>query len=149
MSQSNTNVSKLAKWLGYTVVIGLLPIALRLLASCVIDGVAMVNAADFIAVGFVLHISIFNELEHMSGDQTWKTVSNVGSICAIVIYGGLMFLLLVAESGYKNIQVHSLTISSITLAVCSFILCFVIFYRLNARTKANAADRTTPNGEPA
>lgn len=148
-THNSSEVSKLTKWFWYTVIIGLIPILLRLFSSLIIDGVAIVKAADFIAVGFVLHISIFNELEHMSGDQTWKTVSNVGSICAIVIYGGLMFLLLIEESGYDKINVDSLTNSSIVLAVCSFILCFVIFFRLSSKAKASNPKAATTSGEAA
>ncbi|WP_102363507.1 hypothetical protein [Vibrio cyclitrophicus] len=129
-------VSKLIKWLFYTVLIGLTPIGLRLFVSSFVQDVEPINPADFIAVGFVLHISIFNELEHMSGDQTWKTVSNVGSLVAIFFYGALSLALLFVESGYDGINVEVLTNSSITLAVCSFILCFIIFFRLSSRAKS-------------
>lgn len=145
--KESSEVSKLTKWIWYTVIIGLIPVLLRWLASMLINGVAVVNAADFIAVGFVLHISIFNELEHMSGDQTWKTISNVGSICAIVIYGSLMFLLLIEESGYDKINVETLTNSSITLAVCSFILCFIIFFRLSSKAKVIHSEEVPISGE--
>lgn len=131
-----SEVSKLTKWFWYTVIIGMIPIALRFFISSFVENVAPINSADFIAVGFVLHISIFNELEHMSGDQTWKTVSNVGSLVAIFFYGALTCLLLMMESGFKGINVKDLTTSSMILAICSFILCFVIFFRLSARAKA-------------
>lgn len=129
-------VSKLAKWLCYTVVIGLMPILLRFGSSYIIDGISIFSAADFIAVGFVLHISIFNEIEHMTGDETWKSASNTMSICAIVLYSGLMFALLIVESGFDKINVEQLTASAMTMAGCSFILCFVIFFRLTAKAKA-------------
>jgi len=129
-------VSKLTKWFWYTVIIGMIPIGLRLFISTFVQGVDSVNPADFIAFGFVLHISIFNEIEHMSGDQTWKTVSNVGSLVAIFFYGALTCLLLMLESGVKGINVQDLTNSSMVLAICSFILCFMIFFRLSSRAKA-------------
>ncbi|WP_390339471.1 hypothetical protein [Vibrio harveyi] len=137
MSRKQTpEVSKLTKWLWYTVIIGLIPIGLRFFISSFVQHIPSINCADFIAVGFVLHISIFNELEHMSGDQTWKTVSNVGSIVAIFFYGALTCLLLMMESGVESIDVEDLTNSSIILAACSFILCFVIFFRLSSKAKA-------------
>ncbi|MCS0179281.1 hypothetical protein NDI96_02555 [Vibrio alginolyticus] len=138
----SSEVSKLTKWLWYTVIIGLIPIGLRLFFCSFMETVKPLNAADFIAVGFVLHISIFNELEHMSGDQTWKTMSNAGSIVAIFFYGALTCLLLMLESGVKGINVEHLTNSSMVLAACSFILCFVIFFRLSSKAKSEQHEQT-------
>lgn len=136
--------TKLVKWFCYTVAIGLIPSVLRFLSSTFIEGISPISAADFIAFGFVLHISIFNELEHMIGDESWKSFSNTGSIIAIVLYGALMFSLLIVESGYNGIKLDSLTDSSITLASCSFVFCLAIFLRLTAKAKYEA---TLYNGE--
>ncbi|MDD9154577.1 hypothetical protein PVK64_00045 [Aliivibrio sp. S4TY2] len=139
MMEKQHSVSKLTKWLGYTVFIGLIPILLRLLTSYFTEGVATTSAADFIAVGFVLHISIFNELEHMDGDQTWKSISNIISIGMVAIYGALMLGLLIVESGYNGININLLTDCAMKLAIASFILCFIIFFRLTAKEKAEKA----------
>lgn len=132
---SNQSTTKLVKWLCYTVLIGLIPSVLRLISSTFIEGIETFTAADFIAFGFVLHISIFNELEHMSGDETWKSLSNTMSIIGIVLYGALMFALLIVESGFNKIKVEQLTHSSMILASCSLIFCFITFYRLTAKAK--------------
>ena len=134
-NSKSIEISKLTKWLCYTVIIGSTPIGLRLLFSSFIQGISPINPADFIALGFVLHISIINELEHISNDQTWKTISNTGSIIAIFLYGGLTCLLLTIESGNKSINIEKLTSTSMILATCSFILCFVIFHRLSSKEK--------------
>ncbi|MEZ8455248.1 hypothetical protein AB6C42_06340 [Vibrio cyclitrophicus] len=130
--------SKLTKWLGYTVIIGLIPIGLRFSLSSLMDGVAPISAGEFIALGFVLHISILNELEHMTGDETWKSLSNVFSICAIVMYTGLMAVLLAVEAGFDKIKFEQLTQLSTTLAGCSFIFCLVIFLRLTVKARSES-----------
>ncbi|MDX1303603.1 hypothetical protein [Photobacterium sp.] len=141
---SNQSTTKLVKWFCYTVAIGLIPSVLRFLSSSFIEGIDLISAADFIAFGFVLHISIFNELEHMSGDETWKSFSNTGSIIAIVLYGALMFALLIIESGYDKIKLGQLTNSSMVLASCSFVFCFIVFFRLTAKAKSET--RITSHG---
>ncbi|UTM59241.1 hypothetical protein L4174_021280 [Photobacterium sp. CCB-ST2H9] len=141
-------VSKLTKWFCYTVAIGLIPIALRFLACIFIDGIDQFTAADFIAFGFVLHISIFNEIEHLTGDETWKSTSNTISICGIALYAFLMFALLIVESGFDKIKVEQLTQSTMILACCSFILCFVIFRRLTAKAKASQPTKSAIGEEP-
>ncbi|WP_419206725.1 hypothetical protein [Photobacterium leiognathi] len=138
---SNQPTTKLVKWFCYTVAIGLIPSALRFLSSTFIEGISPISAADFIAFGFVLHISIFNELEHMIGDESWKSFSNTGSIFAIVLYGALMFSLLIVESGYKGIKIASLTNCSFVLAICSFVFCFFILLRLKAKAKYETASQ--------
>ncbi|MCU8150725.1 hypothetical protein M2G93_21700 [Vibrio vulnificus] len=135
---SDQPTTKLVKWFCYTVAIGLIPSALRFFSSLFIEGISPISAADFIALGFVLHISIFNELEHMTGDESWKSISNTGSIFAIVLYGALMFALLIVESGYNAIKLDGLTNFSLILASCSFVFCLAIFLRLTAKAKYEA-----------
>ncbi|MCG6365327.1 hypothetical protein [Vibrio fluvialis] len=145
MSEENQHVSKLSKWFCYTVFIGLIPIGLRLLSCIIMEGINVFSASDFIAFGFVLHISIINEFEHTRGDETWKSFGNTFSIVFLVLYSALMFASLVVESGYDKINAQTLTISSMILAVCSFILCAIIFYRLSARYKSSQ-QQATPKG---
>lgn len=145
MANSSNQVSKLIKWFCYTVAIGLIPTLLRFGSSLIIEGIVPFSAADFIAFGFVLHISIFNELEHMTGDETWKSVSNTMSLIAVVLYGALMFSLLIIESGYDKIRVEQLTTTSMAFAGCSFVLCFIIFHRLSSKAKFEELSST--NGE--
>lgn len=141
------NTSKLTKWFCYTVLIGLIPVALRFISKQWVGiEISTFSASDLIAFGFVLHISILNELEHINGDDTWKTWSNLFSIVGVVFYSALMFALLIIESGYDRISTEQLTHSSIWLAVCSFILCFIIFFRLTYKVKAESLD-SKPYGE--
>jgi glucan phosphoethanolaminetransferase (alkaline phosphatase superfamily) len=131
--QGTEPISKLTNWICYTVLIAMIPILLRFLASISIRNINILSPADFIAFGLVLHISMINALEHMRGDNTWKSICNAISILAMVLYGGLMFALLILESGINNISSKSILTSSIILASCSFILCFFAFYRLSKR----------------
>ncbi|CDT91352.1 hypothetical protein [Vibrio parahaemolyticus] len=149
MAQEKNPPSKLTKWFCYTVIIGLIPIILRMFASWIIEGVNNFSAADFIAFGFVLHISIINELEHITGDDNWKSVGNIFSIGGIVLCSGLMFALLVVESGYNKINVEALTNSSMALAICSFIICWIIFYRLNKKAVVTAPTSANKSGATA
>lgn len=149
MSEAPTRTSKLTKWFCYTVLIGLIPAGLRFLSSKLIGmDVSTFSASDFIAFGFVLHISILNELEHINGDETWKTWGNLIAIVGVVFYSALMFSLLVIESGYDKIHIEQLTQSSLILAVCSFVISFIIFFRLSRKFEAESLTSQQDGEQP-
>lgn len=82
--------NKKAKWLAYTVLVGLIPILCRMIAWLVTKSgtVELLASSDFVALGLVLHISIINEMEHISDDERdWKTIQNGVSIAFIAAYG--------------------------------------------------------------
>ena len=60
--------SSKSKWFVYTVLVGLIPIASRLLiwVTSKAGTVPAFAPQDFVAFGLVLHITAINELEHVS-----------------------------------------------------------------------------------
>ncbi len=81
-----------AKWLIYTVLVGLLPALLRMLIWLISQDrdIGILNAADFIVFGLILHISNINEIERFADrEKSWKTTQNVISVFFIIIYSVL------------------------------------------------------------
>jgi len=129
---------KQIKWLIYTVLIGLIPIFLRLMIHLVTNGsIKLFSASDFIAFGLILHISNINELEHYSKvkDKSWKTIQNGLSILFIVFYGLLFTLTLLSEAKPKFIDYDIVRIISMLFSVVSFLISFTIYYRISKLTR--------------
>ena len=90
--------NKKVKWLIYTVLVGLIPILIRLFIYFVINNnsIDLLSASDFISLGLVIHISIINEIEHFEySDTSWKTITNGMSIVFITIYSVLFALIII------------------------------------------------------
>lgn len=119
------------KWLMYTVFIGLLPIGLRLLMTSWGISIPYFSASDFIAFGFVLHISILNEIEHVDQQKVWKTVQNGMSIVAIFVYGAFTCGLMLNESGISGVNLDAVRNTAMIAAIVSFIISLSVFYRPN------------------
>lgn len=60
-------ISSNNKWLIHTLLVGLIPVLTRLMAwaGTATGKVDPLAAADFIALGLVVHVSILNEMEHL------------------------------------------------------------------------------------
>ncbi|MFC0349511.1 hypothetical protein [Undibacterium danionis] len=127
--------NKKAKWLMYTVLIGLIPVLSRLLVWLVTKGGSITPfvASDFIAYGLVLHVSNINEIEHINEESpSWKTIQNGISIIFIVTYGVLSTLGMLNEKASAFIDVEALKFCTIGLAVASTVLSYSVFDRLSA-----------------
>lgn len=132
--------NKKIKWFVYTVLVGMIPVVSRLLITSILDKeqVTYFVATDFIALGLVLHISIINELEHLSDEIDWKTVQNGVSIIFIAVYSVLFSLVILNEEVPGMINNNTLLKSSIILVIASLILSTSVFHRVNIRyIKAN------------
>jgi len=119
------------KWLMYTVFIGVLPIGLRLLLTSWGVGISYFSTSDFIAFGFVLHISILNEIEHVVGQRVWKTVQNGMSIIAIFVYGAFSCGLMLHESGVSEVNLDAVRNTAMSAALVSLLISLSVFYRPN------------------
>ena len=115
-----------AKWLMYTVALGLLPALLRLMIGLTSpdEGIDLLNAIDFILFGLVLHISNINELEHFTdSEKSWKTIQNGISLLFVALYCGLYVSQLPDGAG------PMLLIVSISLGIVSFVISFTVYNR--------------------
>jgi len=121
-----------AKWLAYTVLVGLIPIICRLLIyffSKQTD-IAALSASDFVAFGLVLHISNINEIEYYN-EASWKTIYNGLSVAFISVYGVLFATHLLGTAQPGLIDIDSITKVSMLLSGVSFLLSFSIYYRIS------------------
>ncbi len=133
ISKSNMSNVKI-KWLIYTVLVGLIPVFLRLLIWTVLQKRTMdfLNAADFVAFGLILHISNINEIEHFNDpEKSWKTLHNGISIAFISFYSVLFACSLLGESNPGLINVRSITYFSIGLSFISFLISFIVYDRIS------------------
>jgi hypothetical protein len=123
--------NKKIKWLIYTVLVGLIPILLRLIVWTVTkEGtVNLLSPSDFIGFGLVLHISNINEIEHFSSvEREWKTIQNGISIAFIAFYSVLFSLTLIGEN---IVDVTAITICTIVLSVVSFLISYSVYDRIS------------------
>lgn len=118
------------KWFMYTVCIGLLPISLRFLLTVLGADIPSVSISDVIAFGFVLHISMLNEIEHVIGQKVWKTTINGISIVAIFAYGAFSCALMMHESGVK-LDMDTFENIAFLAAAVSFLISLSVFCRPN------------------
>ena len=113
-------ISPSTRWLLFTVVVGLIPVLVRLLAWVVSDpgAVKAFSASDLIAFGLVLHISNINEAARAGEfDLGWKAVLQVVSALFITFYG---FLLAVILFEVKTVNQDYVLYSSAFLTTISF-----------------------------
>lgn len=89
-------------------------------------------ASDFIAFGLVLHISIINELEHLSVlDKEWKTIQNGASVFFIALYSALYALTLVGEGNKGLINISVMLNSVCFLSFVSLVLSLSVYHRIS------------------
>tara|TARA_B100001063_G_C16710972_1_gene527999 strand:- start:281 stop:580 length:300 start_codon:yes stop_codon:yes gene_type:complete len=93
--------------------------------------ISLFSISDFVAFGFVLHISILNEIEHVIGQRQWKTFQNGISIAAIFIYGSFSCVLMLHESGFKEIDLDGIKVSAYIAAFVSLLTSLSVFFRPN------------------
>lgn len=118
------------KWLMYTVLIGLIPIILRLLLYFFLSSkyaVEIINVSDIIIFGLIIHISIINELEHHSEDKNWKTKHIGFSVFFIIIYSSLFALMLFSNEVIEVID-SKINFLVIIMSLVSLLIGFTVHY---------------------
>lgn len=129
----NMKFSK-SKWLAYTFLVGLIPVLTRLLTwiTTAAGVVSPLVAADFVAFGLVLHISIINELEHLPArERDWKTIQNGTSLVFITLYSALYAVTIIGEKSVNLIDATVMLGSSMAFAAVSTLLSLSVFHRLS------------------
>jgi TRAP-type C4-dicarboxylate transport system permease large subunit len=128
---------KRTKWLIYSVIIGLIPILIRIFIY-LIDKTATssycINPTDFIAFVLVLNLTNINELEHKTFDDIlWKTKKIGYSIILILLSSS--FLAIITYSEFKknpDLNMFTMKICCIVLTIVTFIFSLSIYNRLNS-----------------
>ena len=123
-----------SKWFVYTVLVGLIPIASRLLiwTTSKAGTVPAFAPQDFVAFGLVLHITAINELEHVAMiDRSWKTLQNGMAVIFIAVYSVLYSILLLGEKMPGLVEPTPMLTCVAVLAVVSLILGYSVAHRLS------------------
>ena len=122
------------KWLTYTVLVGLIPVLVRLLVWAVSQNRDMdvFHAADFVVFGLILHISIINEIEHLQDDQrSWKTIHNGTSTVFITVYGALFALHVGGQSNPGAVDAEILLYLAFVLSLVSALIGYSVYNRVS------------------
>ena len=122
------------KWLIYTVLVGLIPVGLRVLIWAISQHrtIDVFSTADFVAFGLVLHISNINEIEHFNAqEKLWKTVQNGTSIVFITVYSVLFASHLFGQANPGTINVGATRTISMILSGVSFLLSLSVYDRIS------------------
>jgi peptidoglycan/LPS O-acetylase OafA/YrhL len=88
------------RWLAYTFLVGLIPVLMRSLAWMTTrEGrVAAFSPPDLLVFGLVIHISLINELEHVSDvKRNARSAKNGISLTLICIYSALYAVNIIGE----------------------------------------------------
>ena len=132
-----TMSDKKIKWLMYTVLVGLIPVLLRMLIWVISQNptMSMLNAADFIVFGLILHISNINEIEHLNeNEKAWKTFQIGTSIAFITFYSVLFASYLLGESNPGLVKSEYIKYIAISLSAASFLISFSVYNRISNLT---------------
>lgn len=126
--------SRKAKWLMYTVLVGLIPALLRILIWLISQNrdAEILNAVDFIVFGLILHISNINEIEHFDDrEKSWKTIQNGVSLVFITFYSVLFASHLLGEANPGLIDGVAINALSMSLGLLSFMISFAVYNRIS------------------
>lgn len=131
------------KWMFYTVVVGLIPIIVRLFVCLITNSNSMnlLVPSDIIVFGLVLHISTLNEIEHFENEDNWKTKQIGVSIIFMILYSILMASALFSEIQPALIDMTVLLYCSVSMAIVSLLLTSSVFDR--GRVLANGKETST------
>ena len=117
-----------AKWLIYTVLVGLIPFIARLFIYLTLKEKNiefLLNESDFIIFGLVLHITTINELEHFESDnKSWKTVQNGLSLIFIIVYAIIFGLSCIDSVNPGIFEKSAMVWSSILLSFISLLISY-------------------------
>jgi len=119
--------------LAYTFLVGLMPFLTRALLWTITSPgrVIPVAVSDVAAFGFVLHISMINELEHVPAKhREWSTRQNAMSLVFIALYDVVYTVGMLGEKDKALIDVPLMSVSCLTLVLLSMVVSASVVSRL-------------------
>lgn len=123
------------RWLLFTVIFGMIPIFFRMIVYGFVDGdktVEPFSAADFIAFGIVLQVSVFNEMKFVQDeDDQWRRLFMGSAALFLTFFSGLYLLVLFSEIN-SNVNLALILIVSAALDIVSVLLYWAVYDRLSA-----------------
>ena len=119
-------------WLVYTVLFGMVPIIMRLIAFAMVNGgkIAPFSSSDFISLGIVLHVSLLAESRYnVDHEVTWtKAVTGI-SVFAIVVYAAIYIFSLLADV-VSDINISFVFWASVLMVGGSLLMSLIVYDRL-------------------
>ncbi|WNW11245.1 hypothetical protein RRX38_08785 [Pseudomonas sp. DTU_2021_1001937_2_SI_NGA_ILE_001] len=119
-------------WLIYTVLLGMVPIFMRLIVANLVNGerIPVVAASDFISLGIVIHISVLAEIRYSdTHGATWKQAVTGVTVLALIFYSVLYAASVFSEVS-NEVNTSGILWSSMFMAVVSFLVSLVVYDRL-------------------
>lgn len=119
------------KWFYYTVLVGFIPIILRVIIVLVLNdknAISMVNVSDFILFGLVLNITNINEIENIKYYPKIHRIRVSGISVIFIIILSLLFSLSVVNEASSIFSNRSILFSAIILSVATFICSGINFF---------------------
>jgi len=126
-----------SKWFAYTLLVGLIPVLIRLLVWFVAasDLVEPITAIDLITFGLVLNASVINEVEHLPAkDHEWKSAQNGLAIASITFHGALYAMAVFGDKVDGVVNGDATLGAAILLASMSMLIALVNFHHLVKRS---------------
>ncbi|MCF5747427.1 MULTISPECIES: hypothetical protein [Pseudomonas syringae group] len=119
-------------WLIYTVLFGMVPIFMRIIAYMLVNDskIPMFSASDFISLGIVLHVSLMAETRYNDSQESdWKK-SIVGISVLAVLFYAVLYIFSMLSDIYDNINMSFVFWAPVVMAVCSFAMSWAVYDRL-------------------
>ena len=121
-----------AKWMFYTVLLGLTPMIGRFLIYLVsVSKAPRFSAGDVIAFGLVLVITNINLLEHEDVSHPWKTKSIGLSVVLAILLGILFAAVCFQEVNQSTIDLRMIKIISFVLSGSCLLFSYAVIDRLS------------------
>lgn len=118
-----------AKWIIYTVLIGLMPFLIRLfvfMLSANREWGLLFNPVDFIFLGLTLNLTNLNELNNEKLEPILKLKFEGYSVIQIILLSGILGILYFAEQSQKDVLDKTIAL------VCAIAFCLLSFIFSNA-----------------
>ncbi|MTW11225.1 hypothetical protein GM658_11540 [Pseudoduganella eburnea] len=127
-----------SKWFIYTLLVGLIPILIRLLVWFVVttNQVEPISAIELVTFGLVIHASVINEAEHLPAkDHEWKSALNGQAITFITLYGALYALAAFGDKVDGAVEADAIEEIAISLSSMSILLAIMNLHHFSTRSK--------------
>lgn len=133
-----------SKWFINTVIIGLIPIMIRIIIFLFLKDKSwnyLASSIDLIFFGLVLNLTNINELTNKRDIKNWDSRDHLlgVSIVFLVIFASTLGILYLSDQAkIQIVDLDSILLWSIVLAVIAFFVSFAIIYKLNTQKNENS-----------
>jgi len=122
------------KWFGYTVLLGALPILMRLLVKVVASDrmvIEWISAADMLSFGLLLSVTNISGIESSSATRDGSmTVHIVASLTSVALICALFAATMISNDASNILDIGKTKFASGILALSCLVLSFAVWDRL-------------------